>query len=87
MNMHITYDTYVESYALLGQSMAHARLQDVRTRVQVRAWRAQATPEPERTRQPHLAPLPRPPPAATAAHTPQAGSRPARRGSLSKWPR
>ena len=74
---HICISHIPHMWSPMGQSMAHARLQDVRTRVQVRAWRAQATPEPERTRQPHLAPLPRPPPAATAAHTPQAGSRPA----------
>ena len=60
----------------IGQPMAHACLQDVRTRVQVRAWRARATPEPERTRQPHLAPLPHPPPAATAAQLPLSGSDP-----------
>ena len=63
---------------VLCDKMAHARLQDVRTRVQVRAWRAQATPEPERTRQPRLAPLPHPPPAPTAAQLPLSGSLPRR---------
>ena len=54
--MYISHMAHM--WSPMGLSMADARLQDVRTRVQVRAWRAQATQEHGHMQPPRLAPLP-----------------------------